>query len=75
VFEGVYIDCVEHLLLLLLHLHCNVEAPAGPAVHLYQENWLNVLKSAILCKKNTINSSSNQRRKACEWKACDLRQS
>ncbi len=47
-FEGVYIDCVEKLLLLLLHLHCNVKAPARPAVHLCQENRLNVIKSAVL---------------------------
>ena len=62
-FEGVYTDGIEPLLLLLLHLHCNVEAPAGPAVHLCQENWLRVLKSPILQNKNAMNSSSNQKDK------------
>ena len=62
-FEGVYIVGIQHLLLLLLHLHCNVEAPAGPAVNLCQENWLSVLKSPILQKQNAMNSSSNQKDK------------
>ena len=53
VASRVYVDGVEHLLLLLLHLDCNVEAPAGPAEHLCQQNGLHHIQPAILaCTKN-----------------------
>ena len=52
VASRVYIDGIEDLLLLLLHLDRNVEAPAGPAEHLCQQYGLNNIQSAILaCTK------------------------
>ena len=50
---GVNTDCVEDFLLLLLHLDCQIETPAGPAEHLCQQNGLHLVQLAILQQQQT----------------------
>ena len=47
------IDCVEDLLLLLLHLDCHIKPPAGPSIQLCQENRLYMVHSTILQRQLT----------------------
>lgn len=46
--ERISSNCVEDLLLLLLHLDCHIESPASPSVQLSQKDRLYLVHSAIL---------------------------